>query len=217
MRNTHSLFAILLVVSALGSFACDNTKTEKSPHIALTVEEAAWFAPYHPTAVTKIVHTIPGDLLSELDTTMGNTTFLALYDVEKTLLGYARQIGDPLDCSSGKCKAIRFFLMFDTNLNYSAIFHPAGKSGDFYKGVEGDPEADVLFTTDDLEFMNALLLDPPAKLLEAESTAVIVDAVTTATFEPYWDVVVRQAAYTTYAVLHHMVTSRVLMQSQVVE
>ncbi|PKN47196.1 MAG: hypothetical protein CVU59_03685 [Deltaproteobacteria bacterium HGW-Deltaproteobacteria-17] len=217
MRNIRSLFTILLVLSALGSVACDNTKTEVSPHIALTVEEVAWFSPYHPTAATKIVHTIPADLLSELDTTMGNTTFLALYDAEKTLLGYARQIGDPLDCSSGKCKAIRFFLMFDTNLNYSAVFHPAGKSGDFYKGIEGDLENDTLFTADDLEFLHALLLDPPAKLLEAESTDVIVDALSTATFEPYWDVVVRQAAYTTYAVLHHMVNSRVLMQSQVVE
>ena len=65
--------------------------------------------------------------------------------------------------------------------------------------------------------MHALLLDPPAKLLEAESTNVIVDAVTTATFEPYWDVVVRQAAYTTYKVLHHMVTSRELLQSQLAE
>jgi len=217
MRNTQSIFSILLVVSVFGMFACDNSKPEVSAHITLTAEELTWFSSYHPTAVTKIEHAMPTDLLSELDVTMGNTTFLSLYDEEKNLLGYARQIGDPLDCSTGKCKAIRFFLLFDTNLNYSSVFHPTGKSGDFYKGVEGDPEGDQLFSSDDLEFMHALLLDPPAKLLEAESTNVIVDAVTTATFEPYWDVVVRQAAYTTYKVLHHMVTSRELLQSQLAE
>ncbi len=217
MRNTHFLFSIFLVVSAFGTPACDNGKKTTSAYITLTAEELTWFGTYHPTAVTKIVHEIPADLLSELDTTMGNTTFWSLYDAENTLLGYARQIGDPLDCASGKCKAIRFFLMFDTNLNYSAVFHPVGKSGDFYKGVEGDPEADQLFTAADLEFLHALLLDPPAKLLEAESTDVIVDAVTTATYEPYWDVVVRQAAYTTYKVLHHMITSRELLQSQLTQ
>ena len=58
-------------------------------------------------------------------------------------------------------------------------------------------------------------MDPPALLLEAESSAQIVDAVSTATFEEYWDVVVRQAAYTTYRVIWHMITSRELIQAQV--
>jgi hypothetical protein len=216
MRNVNILFAISLICSAFVAAGCDE-KTVKSEHVDLTSEELGWFSATHPSAATRIVHTIPGDLLSELDLAMGNTTFWSLYDAQKILLGHARQIGDPLDCSSGKCKAIRFFLLFDTNLNYTDVFHPAGKSGDFYKGVEGDPEADQLFTAADWEFLHSLLLDPPALLLEAESTAVIVDAVSTATYENYWDVVVRQAAYTTYVVLHHMITSRDLIQGQVAE
>ncbi len=216
MRNRNLLFTLTLTLLSFAFAACDD-KAEPSDRVALTDEETAWFAAYHPTATHKIIHEIPVDLLSEKDVTMGNTTFWSLLDEGKTLLGYARLIGDPLSCASGKCKAIKFFLLFDTNLNYSAVFHPAGRSGDFYKGVEGDPEADVLFTAADLEFLHDLLLDPPTKLLEAESTDVIVDAVTTATYEEYWDVVVRQAAYTTYYVLQHMVTSRELMQGLITE
>lgn len=216
MRHRSPLVPLLLFLAASLLSACDE-KAKTSDHVPLTEEELGWFSPHHPTAVSKIVHGIPVELLSEQDVTMGNTTFLALYDAGKTLLGYARQIGDPLSCASGKCKAIRFFLLFDPGLDYTAVFHPAGKSGDFYKGVEGDPEADELFTQDDREFLHSLLLDPPTKLLEAESADVIVDAVSTATYEDFWDVVVRQAAYTTYYVLRHMINSRDLMQGLVAE
>jgi len=216
MRNRNLLFSQMLILLFFAFTACDD-KTETSDRVALTEEETAWFAAYHPTATHKIVHDIPVDLLSEKDVTMGNTTFWSLHDEGKSLLGYARLIGDPLSCASGKCKAIKFFLLFDTNLNYSSVFHPAGKSGDFYKGVEGDPEADELFTQADLELLHSLLLDPPAKLLEVGSTDELVDAVTTATYEEFWDVVVRQAAYTTYYVLQHMVTSRELMQGLITE
>lgn len=216
MRHRPFLFFLLLILLAAGLSACDD-KAKTSDHVALSDEELGWFGPHHPTAATKIIHSIPLELLSEQDVTMGNTTFLALYDTSKTLLGYARQIGDPLSCSSGKCKAIRFFLLFDTGMDYTAVFHPAGKSGDFYKGVEGDPEGDELFTQDDRELLHTLLLDPPTKLLEAESADVIVDAVSTATYEDYWDVVVRQAAYTTYYVLRHMVHSREVMQDLVTD
>jgi hypothetical protein len=216
MRHRSLLLSLLILLSASLLFSCDD-KAKTSDHVPLTEEELGWFEPYHPTAVSKIVHGIPLEMLSEQDVTMGNTTFWALYDSGKVLLGSARQIGDPLSCSSGKCKAIRFFLLFDTGFNYSAVFHPEGKSGDFYKGVEGDPEGDELFTQDDREFLHTLLLDPPTKLLEAESADVIVDATTTATYEDYWDVVVRQAAYTTYYVLLHMVHSREVMQGLVTE
>jgi len=216
MRNRNLLFPLMLILISLAFAACDD-KTKTTDRVPLTEEETAWFTAYHPTATHRIIHQIPVDLLSEKDVTMGNTTFWSLYDAEKTLLGYARLIGDPLSCASGKCKAIKFFLLFDTNLDYSAVFHPAGKSGDFYKGVEGDLEADELFTQADLELLHSLLLDPPAKLLEVGSTDELVDAETTATYEDYWDVVVRQAAYTTYYVLQHMVTSRELMQGLVTE
>ena len=216
MRLVHFFLAFLLVFQLFAVAGCDE-KTEKSAHVLLTSEESVWFAPHFSGSTYRIDHAIPLDLLSELDVLLGNTGFWSLYDESKNLLGYARQIADPLDCSSGKCKAIRFFVLFDVHLNYTAVFHPEGKSGDFYKGVEGDLEADELFTPADWEFLHSLLLDPPTLLLEAEDTGVIVDAVTTATYEAYWDVVVRQAAYTTYTVLHHMITSRELIQGQVAE
>lgn len=210
MRAASVVFSFLFVL--LMVFSCDE-KTKKSDQIALNAEELAWFEPYYPLAVSKIVHTIPTEMLSQKDRDMNNDHFWALYDAQKNLLAYARLIGDPLSCASGKCKAIRFFLLFDPNLNYTHIFHPAGKSGDFFKGIEGDFENDTPFTAEDWELLHSLLLDPPTSLLEAENVDQIVDAVTTATYEPYWDDVVRQAAYTTYYVLHHMVTSREYMQA----
>ncbi len=216
LKLTRFSAIVLILLSSL-QLACEGNATKKSEPVDLTMEELAWFAPYHPTAVTKIVHTIPDALLLELDITVGNTTFWSLHDAEGTLLAYARQIADPLVCGSGKCKAIRFFLLFDPQVRYTHIFHPAGKSGDFYKGIEGDPDNDELFTAADWEFLRALLLNPPTKLVEAESTDVIVDAVSTATYENYWDVVIRQAAYTTHIVLHHLLRSVDLIQSQISE
>ncbi len=207
----HRLLFLSLFFLAMAAGCDDKAKT--SDQVALTAEELAWFSPYHPTAVGKVVHVIPDAMLSQKDRDMKNDTFWALYDAQKNLLAYARLIGDPLSCASGKCKAIRFFLLFDPNLNYTHVFHPAGKSGDFFKGIEGDLEHDTPFTPEDLELLHALLLDPPTSLLEAESVDQIVDAVTTATYEAYWDDVVRQAAYTTYYVLHHMISSREYMQA----
>lgn len=207
-----SLFFLFLSVFSLAVPACDDKSKSTGPE-ALTPEELAWFAPYYPSAVSKVVHVIPDELLSQKDRDMKNDNFWALYDAQKNLLAYARLIGDPLSCASGKCKAIRFFLLFDPSLNYTHVFHPAGKSGDFFKGIEGDFENDTPFTPEDWELLHALLLDPPTSLLEAESVDQIVDAVTTATYEAYWGDVVRQAAYTTYYVLHHMVSSREYMQA----
>lgn len=210
MRVASVVFSFLFVLFMV--FSCDE-KTKKSDQIELNAEELAWFEPYYPLAVSKIVYTIPTEMLSQKDRDMKNDHFWALYDAQKNLLAYARLIGDPLSCASGKCKAIRFFLLFDPNLNYTHIFHPAGKSGDFFKGIEGDFENDTPFTAEDWALLHSLLFDPPTSLLEVENVNQIVDAVTTATYEPYWDDVVRQAAYTTYYVLHHMVTSREYMQT----
>ena len=206
MKHLSKYLAIFLFTFLLVS--CDDS-SEQNSLTPLTTEEIGWFSNYVPGVTQKKVYQIPSNMLREADPSYGNTEFEALYDDSGNLLGYARQVASDVACATGQCSAIRFFLIYNSEANFSVIFHPEGKSGNFYKGLDTYEEGkEEPFTAEDWNTLNSILSDPPSKLLSASDENDIVDATSTATYDEYKDYVVRYAAYTTYLTLTYMIDTK---------
>jgi hypothetical protein len=231
------LFIPIFLIVVLG---CDDPK-DKVSYEELNVEENEWFLPHLPAAKYKIAHIIPEQYLFEHDVEFLNTEYLEFYDENKVLIGFGRKVATEVGCEGGQCKPIRFYIMFDDQGEYISVFHPEGRIGDgeFYKGIECVPGIqstcpvdyicdatglsctndasqmidDELFTNDDLLFLHNTLLNPPTLLVDATETSVIVDATTTATYSVFENIVVKEAAYSTYTVLMYMLTTQELIKS----
>ncbi|MGM0595556.1 MAG: hypothetical protein ACQES9_00800 [Myxococcota bacterium] len=208
----------LLLVISLFLISCDEGE-DKTSLIDLTPKEMADLGPSLPQAISKLEYPISQEKLNEEEEVLaGSDFYYELYDENSNLLGYYRLINSGVGCHDGQCAAIKFILVYDSNLNYVSVFHPSDEiGGRFYKGIINDTENSELFTETDWENLHSILSAPPNILLDTENRYDVVDAETGATFQKYENAVVPQAAYTTYTVLEYMIHTKEIISAQLPE
>ena len=221
IMKTHNIFVFLaslitsLVALPLLS-ACDDDGGGAS-YVTLTATEKSDLATSMPLAEKRMEHEISEALMEEEGPYVlnGSTVISSLYDAEGALLGYMRLVNTGVGCHDGACAAIKFVLVFDTDLEYVHVFHPSDQvGGDFFKGLDNNTTDSELFTDTDWETLYSILADPPAVLLALTDRLDMVDATTGATFEEYQGSVVHNAAYTTYSVLTYILHTREIIQTE---
>ena len=217
LKNFLNKTSLLLLSSLMlvTIFSCDDDNSSDG-FIQLGIIEKSDLLSSLPNATKKIEFEISSaDLDFEVEVLNGSNIVSALYDDDGILQGWSRLVNTGVGCHDNKCAAIKFIIVYDADLEYTTVFHPSDTTiAEFYKGLADNIEDSEIFTSDDWNTLHSLMSDPPTTLLEVEDRFDMVDAETGATYELYQDVVVAQAAYTTYTVLEYLIHTRELIQSE---
>ncbi|MBU1219975.1 hypothetical protein KKF34_06905 [Myxococcota bacterium] len=206
--KTFSFVAItILSIFTLLSAGCDDGDPKSDGYVAVDAADTTLFSGYFATMDRKTSMAVPEASLEDYIISGDSAEIVKYIDAAGNVLGFTRHVKTGVGCHDGKCAAVQFYLVYDAAGNWLDIFHPEGETSDFYKGIPGDQDNSILFTSDDWENLKSLLSDPPSILLNLEDRLDMVDATTGATFETYVGSVVPSAAYTTYTCIEYLVNT----------